>query len=267
MPEWLLAAGRSTRPHRSTTIRARTGHAAPGGFGYDLTGQTGWHGRIAYTDEDGSVRVALEYSLADRLLHSAMLEIEMPYLADGVRRFHGEDADGRPVALQLQAGPCEIEPGDRFTHFVALRAGGQVLAGCAREHGEDDRWSNYLMDYMPAIDACLAEFSGQPAHVSVAHTMRGGATGVRIVDESMQSWECVTREDGASVNSLRPLDSADAIFGEGDPIFVRGVFPDFGEGCYVYESVREADGTLIGALGYDACNAVPVTAVGDPGMG
>ena len=41
---------------------------------------------------------------------------------------------------------------------------------------------------------------------------------------------------------------------------MRGDFPDFGEGCYVYESVREADGTLIGALGYDACNAVPVTA-------
>lgn len=233
---------------------------APRGFGYQLTGQSGWSGDLVYEDDSGgAIRVALLLADADGAEQAADLQIAMPYLEGGVRRFHGTAASGEPAELQLQAGPCEVADETGFTHFAALRIGETVQAGCAREQAQDDRWSNYIMSYLPAIDACLAEFGDRPAHVSLAYTMSGGATGVRIVDADTQTWECATRDEGRAVNSLRPLDSADALFGEGDPIFVRGVFPDFGEGCYVYESVREADGTLIGALGYDACNAVPVT--------
>ena len=258
----------SSSPAASAFDHPRADAAPPAArFGYRLDGRQGWSGALAYEDAGGGVHVALDYATADGVAHDADLEISMPYLADGVRRFHGVTAEGQPVELQLQAGPCEATAGEGYTHFAALRVGDSVLSGCGREEAREDRWSTYLMDYLPAIDACLAEFRGAPAHVSVAYTMRGGATGVRIVDEELQSWECATREAGRAVNSLRPLDSADAVFGEGDPIFVRGAFPDFGEGCYVYESVREADGTLIGALGYDACNAVPLTAARDPGVG
>ena len=33
----------------------------------------------------------------------------------------------------------------------------------------------------------------------------------------------------------------------------RSELPARGEACYIYETVREANGTLIGAFGYDSC--------------
>ena len=262
--------GGGAAPAASAFDHPRSDAAPAAPFGFQLASVEGWSGRLSYEDNGGGARVVLDYAVDGGPAGQADLEIAMPYLDGGVRRFHGMTASGEPVELQLQAGPCERAPGEGHTHFAALRVGDTAMAGCARERAREDRWSNYLMDYLPAIDACLAEFRGAPAHVSVAYTMRGGATGVRIVDDAMQTWECATREAGQAVNSLRPVDAADALHGEGDPIFVRGDFPEFGEGCYVYESVREADGTLIGALGYDACNAAPaasVTAVREPGMG
>lgn len=262
--------GGAAAPAASAFDHPRTGAATATPFGFQLASVEGWSGHLSYEDNGGGARVTLDYAVDGGPAGQADLEISMPYLDGGVRRFHGMTASGEPVELQLQAGPCERAPGQGHTHFAALRVGDMAMAGCARERAPEDRWSNYLMDYLPAIDACLAEFRGEPAHVSVAYTMRGGATGVRIVDDAMQTWECAMRDAGQAVNSLRPLDAADALHGEGDPIFVRGDFPEFGEGCYVYESVREADGTLIGALGYDACNAAPaasVTAAREPGMG
>ena len=257
-------------PAASAFDHPRAGAAPERAAGFRLESLEGWSGQLVYEDNGGGARAALDYAVEGGPAGEADLEIAMPYLEGGVRRFHGLSASGERVELQLQAGPCDMAVGEGYTHFAALRVGDTAMAGCGRESAREDRWSNYLMDYLPAIDACLAEFRGEPAHVSVAYTMRGGATGVRIVDDAMQTWECATREAGQAVNSLRPLDAADALHGEGDPIFVRGDFPEFGEGCYVYESVREADGTLIGALGYDACNAAPatsVTAAHDPGMG
>ncbi|WP_300544396.1 hypothetical protein [Maricaulis sp.] len=236
------------------------------GYGYELSSHDGWSGRMAYEQEGNEARVSMRLRMDGGEADIVTLAIAMPYLDGGVRRFYGETEEGMRVAVELQAGPCEAAPGNGHTYFAAVVVGSRTLTGCGREVAQDDRWSNYLMDYLPAIDTCLAEFRNQSAHVSAAYTMRGGHTGVRIVDEDMQTWECATREAGEAVNSLRPLDAADAIYGEGDPIFVRGTFPDFGEGCYVYESVRHADGTLIGAFGYDACNAATVSAR-EPGVG
>ena len=265
-----MGGGAALPPPAASAFDHPRAGGAPAAFGFALESREGWSGQLTYEDEGGAARVALDYAIDGGPAGEAELEIAMPYLDGGVRRFHGMTASGETVELQLQAGPCDSAEGDGHTHFAALRVGDTAVAGCGRERGREDRWSNYLMDYLPAIDACLAEFRGEPAHVSVAYTMRGGATGVRIVDETLQTWECATRDAGQAVNSLRPLDAADALHGEGDPIFVRRAFPEFGEGCYVYESVREADGTLIGALGYDACNAAPassVTAARAPGMG
>ena len=141
-----------------------------------------------------------------------------------------------------------------------MRVGESVYSGCGSEVAATDRWSNYLLDYLPAIDTCLAEFRGEEAYVSVAYTMPGGETAIRVVDSDVRTWECATREQGTAINSIRPLDAADAVFGEGDPIFVRGIMPAFGEGCYVYEAVREADGSLIGAFGHDSCDVGGVAA-------
>lgn len=230
------------------------------GYGYELTGQSGWTGRMAYVEEDHQARVTIRIVSAEGVSDYADLEISLPYLEDGVRRFHGQTDGGTPVAVELQAGPCMNAPGDGYTHFADIAYGDDHLAGCGSEVAQDDRWSNYLMDYLPAIDTCLAEFRDPTVHVSVAYTLPGGNTAIRVVDGDMQTWECATRDGDAAINSLRPLDAVDAVYGEGDPIFIRGRMPEFGAGCYVYESVRHADGQLIGAFGHDACNTTTVSA-------
>ncbi|MFY0638258.1 hypothetical protein [Maricaulis maris] len=234
--------------------------------GYDLQGSE-WAGRLAYIDDEGDARALLQMTFEDGRAVTAYLDIAMPYLDGGLRQFNGEDSEGRLVHLELQAGPCRTTSGDTLIYFADMSIGRRTASGCGREvGGELDRWSNYLIDYLPIIDLCLAEFRDRAQHVSIAYTMSGGETGVRIVDVDTRTWECATREQGSAINSVRPLDAADAMYGEGDPIFVRGDMPTFGEGCYVYEAVREADRTLIGAFGFDACNAGPIAAL-DPGVG
>ncbi|RKR03918.1 MULTISPECIES: hypothetical protein [Maricaulis] len=242
---------------------APSSRAPVSGAGYELIGHSDWTGRLAYYDDEGDARAHLVMRYDDGREVDARLDIVMPYLDGGLRQFRGEDQDGRYVAVELQAGPCPSADGDTLIYFADMSIGSQTASGCGREvGGEVDRWSNYLIDYLPMIDLCLSDFRDRARHVSIAYTMAGGETGVRIVDLDMRTWECATREGGTEINTIRPLDAADAMFGEGDPIFVRGAMPDFGEGCYVYEAVREADRTLIGAFGFDACNSGPIAALG-----
>ena len=270
-----LAACATTATPGGAGIGSSATDLSPGGrpdlpteaaYGYALGGDHGWTGRMSYVQDGGEPVVQTRITLAGGEESVASLAIVMPYLEGGVRRFSGETRDGRPIDVVLQAGPCEAS-GERHVYFAMVELGSRQLNGCGDEIAVDDRWSNYLMDYLPAIDACLGEFRNQQAHVSVAYTMAGGHTGVRIVDGEMRTWECATRDAGGAVNSLRPVDAVDALAGEGDPIFIRSALPEFGEGCYVYESVREADGTLIGAFGYDACDTGPVAASREPGVG
>ena len=240
---------------------SRGERGAVDGFGYEMLGEAGWSARLSYEASAGEPDVVMMYDIGAGE-SQAELAISMPYLADGVRRFHGTGPTGDPIAVEMQAGPCETAAGDVQTYFVDLRMGDRQFSGCAREVSRQDRWSNYLVTYLPAIDACLAEMQTSAQHVSVAYTLPGGETGVRLVDREMRTWECATREEGRAMNSLRQLDAADAVYGEGDPIFVRSAYPEFGEGCYVYETVRAMDGALIGSFGHDACTTGPVAAAG-----
>ncbi|WP_291843964.1 hypothetical protein [Maricaulis sp.] len=245
---------------------APSSRAPVSGAGYELLGHSGWAGRLSYYDDEGDARAQLVMRYADGREVNARLDIVMPYLDGGLRQFRGADQDGRPVSVELQAGPCSSREGGTLIYFADMSIGNQTVSGCGREVGETDRWSNYLIDYLPMINLCLSDFRDRARHVSMAYTLAGGETGVRIVDLDMRTWECATREAGTQINTVRPLDAADAMFGEGDPIFVRGAMPEFGEGCYVYEAVREADGALIGAFGFDACNAGPIASL-EPDVG
>lgn len=237
------------------------------GAGYDLVSDEGWTGRLAYVDDEGDARARLTMAYDDGLAIDVDLDIAMPYLDGGVRRFHGTDVNGRAVEVELQAGPCREPGGDTLIYSADVMMAGLTASGCGREAGGNlDRWSNYLMTYLPVIDMCLGEFRDQAQHVSYAYTMSGGETGVRLVDLDARTWECATREGGEAINSVRPLDAADAMYGEGDPVFVRGSMPEFGEGCYVYEAVRAEDQTLIGAFGFDACDTGDIATL-DPGVG
>lgn len=234
---------------------SRASRPAGNQFGYRIAGDAGWQARMVFETVGGEARVDFNLSGRTSAAERAELMIAMPYLAGGVRRYDGVTGEGRNVFVELQAGPCRNADGDTDPYFATIRLGDEAMTGCAIEVAPVDRWSNYLADYLPAIDSCLAEMEGGAQHVSLAYTLAGGATGIRLVDRDGASWECATREDGSSVNSLRPISAADAVFGEGDPIFVRSAMPAASDGCYVYEAVREADGRLIGALGYDACDS------------
>lgn len=225
-------------------------------FGYELAGDDGWQGNLMFEEDSGVLSVV--FSMTDGT--EAELRVGMPYLEDGVRRYHGSTVDGRDVFVELQAGPC-AQGGDTQTHFAMVEIGSHQFEGCGLERAEIDRWSNYLMAFMPAIDICLGELGSRAQYVSLAYSQPGGNTGVRLVDQDGATWECTTREDDSAINSIRQLNAADALLGEGDPVFVRSQMPEFGDDCYVYESVRLADGSLVGALGYDTCDSVPMASL------
>ncbi len=215
--------------------------------GYVLSGDAGWHGVMTYRATARSIEIDFAFSGAGVQI-SAVLEMEEPYLNEGVRRFTGQSEGGRDVFVLLQAGPCG---NGGQSHFATLVIGGERYRGCASERALNDRWSNYLADWMPAIDLCRAELRHQADHVTFAYSTASG-TAVRMADHSGNRWECITVND-ARVNAVLPLTAADVRLGEADPVFVRSEMPARGDACYVYESVREADGTLIGAFGYDSC--------------
>lgn len=219
-------------------------------FGYDLAGENGWSGEMRFIEDGGEPLIVLTLYGPDGTPMAAELSIDLPYLQDGVRRFSGETNAGVPVAVVLEAGPCAAA-GEEPTHFASIDVAGTAMVGCASENAATERWSRGLMRYLDAIDACLAELP-EADHVTMAQPS-GGGVGVRLANRDGQRWECTTRPDGR-VNAVRSLHPADAMIEEGDPIFVRGALPPNGQGCYAYEAIREAEGRLIGAFGYDTCN-------------
>lgn len=225
-------------------------------FGYALEGSGDWQAELAFEDAGGDTRVNFSYVGADGERTLGELLISMPYLEDGVRRFHGITDDGKSVEVELQAGPCRSAAGSgSWTYFASISMDGSAVSGCGAERARSDRWSNYIADYLPAIDVCLREFGDRARHVTIAYPLAGESTGVRVAADDGMTWECATRDGDTAINSMRPLDAADAYYGEGDPIFVRQTMPNSADGCYVYESVRDADGGLIGAFGHDTCDA------------
>lgn len=216
-------------------------------FGYVMNSDAGWDGAMTYQSTGQAIDVGFTFSGPGGDM-TAALDMEEPYLNEGVRRFTGQSQDGRDVFVMLQAGPCGN--GDQ-SYFATLVLGGERYRGCASERAANDRWSNYIADWMPAIDLCMAELRNQAEHVTFAYSTASG-TAVRMADHSGNRWECITVND-ARVNAVMPLSAVDVRLGEADPIFVRSEMPARGDACYVYETVREADGTLIGAFGYDSC--------------
>lgn len=226
---------------------ARSNELPDSHFGYALVGEAGWDGQMTYAPAGEDVVVEFS-SNADGAHQLAELAMEEPYLNGGVRRFTGATAAGADIFVMLQAGPCD---GGAHTYFATLVIGGSRHTGCASETAANDRWTNYLSDWMPAIDLCVNELRHQADHVTYAYSTASG-TAVRLADHSGNRWECVTVED-RRINAVRPLTAVDVMFGEADPIFVRSEMPAQGDACYVYESVRTAEGGLIGAFGYDSC--------------
>lgn len=226
---------------------ARSNDLPDNHFSYEMEGDAGWSGSMVYETTGRGIDVDFSFS-GNGVSQRADLEMEEPYLNGGVRRFTGQTGAGDDVFVMLQAGPCD---GGEHSYFATLVIGGERFSGCASENALNDRWSNYLSDWMPAIDLCVAELRNEAEHVTFAYSTSSG-TAVRMADHSGNRWECITVDD-RRVNAIVPLSAVDVRLGEADPIFVRSQMPARGDACFIYESVRDADGVLIGAFGYDSC--------------
>lgn len=212
---------------------------------------------------DGGVEIdTLIDTGAARLLHPRLTMAE-PWLEDGVQRYEGRLDRVGEIALTLEAGPCAI--GDiRYGLFASLEIGGRVREGCARETGPHVRWTHEIGEFLPAIEACSAD----SAVSSLAHVRGAGSRRVSVAYRQAEAvvvrydypgngrFDC-TYTHGAvrwrAVSDVEP-----ALPGEGDPFFLPGRIPETGDGCFLYERVRDADGRIIGALAHDACAVTPI---------
>jgi len=119
--------------------------------------------------------------------------------------------------------------------------------------GESD-WSGKLREVMPGMLACLRSVSGEDLGVSKAWNMGGGKVGVRIRAANGNGFECVALADGSKFETLSGLPSfAQALPGEGNPVFVPApASPKMAE-CRRYERVLGGVKETLGWLVYDTC--------------
>lgn len=206
---------------------------------------------------DGSVEIGTIIDTGAAALLMPRLHMGEPWLAGGVQRYEGRLDRHGDVTLTLEAGPCAI--GDaRYGLFSRLDVGGRTYEGCARETGPHVRWTHEIGEFLPAIEACLAANdvpAGSNRRVSLAYRV-GGSVIVRFEYPGTGRFDCHNDEMGLrwrEVSGRQPL-----LPGEGDPYFLPGRMPEAGEGCFLYERVRGADGRTLGALAHDACAVTPV---------
>lgn len=214
----------------------------------------GFAAELAFDEgPDGAVEIDAMIDTGAALIWQPRLVMAEPWLAGGVQRYEGRLDRVGAIALTLQAGPCAI--GDiRYGLFAALDMGGQAYEGCARETGPHVRWTHEIGDFLPHIDACLANGTGA-RRVSLVYR-DGEAVIVRFDDASTGRRDCASTSAGVE---WQPVDrSAPRLPGEADPYFLPGDMPADGEGCFLYERVRDPQGETLGALAHDGCAVTPV---------
>jgi hypothetical protein len=212
---------------------------------------------------DGSVEIDTLIDTGAAGLLRPQLAMAEPWLAGGVQRYHGRLDRHGEIVLTLEAGPCAI--GDfRYGLFATLNLRGGVHEGCARETGPHIRWTHEIGEFLPAIEACRADSAvSSLAHVRGAGNRRvsiayheGGAVVVRFEYPGNGRFDCTYAEGGVRWRAVSDMEPA--LPGEGDPFYLPGQQPAHGEGCFLYERVRGADGRIIGALAHDGCALTPI---------
>lgn len=202
---------------------------------------------------DGAVDIDTLIDTGAAALLMPRLAMAEPWLADGVQRYEGRLDRSGEIALTLQAGPCAIAD-MRYGLFATLEIGGRVREGCARETGPHVRWTHEIGEFLPHINACMASREGL-ARVSLAYREGDGVI-VRFDQPDGGRADCESASDGVQWRAVES--SAPRLPGEGDPYFLPGRMPGDGEGCFLYERVRDAQDTTLGALAHDACAVTPV---------
>lgn len=113
-------------------------------------------------------------------------------------------------------------------------------------------WAEYLFDFLPAIDACLAA-SSEPASVLTAGVMDQGKVGMRLVDVLDAEWDCVAEADGEAVDLLQPAGEGSEPVPPVEPVFTRAPGAPPPGGCYEHQEVEDASGEVIGWLSFHVC--------------
>jgi hypothetical protein len=251
-----LTSGFSRAP-AAATAGASSAAAAQSVPGYALAGAA-FSGLIAFEEQAGRPLIVYQHAVDGAPSLVAELAPEQNWLSDGVRRFEGVSERGVPVSVELVAGPCRTG-GRTYGRFARVAAGRLSYEGCARETGPNVRWSEALARYAAPIDACLRTArTGAMAPVGLAGPARvlharadGGAPVIRFRFGDTGRWDC--RAGSARPQWSVVADAAPMLPGEGDPVYAPGRPPGAGDGCYLWEHVRGADGAVIGALGEDVC--------------
>ncbi len=230
--------------------------AMPQAAGYQISGET-FAGDLVFEARGGRAVATYRHAVDGAETLIADMEIDPAFLVDGVRRFEGLSDRGVDMMIEMVAGPCEVG-GRTYARFATVTAGRLVFDGCAREVGPAVTWAEELPRYLTAIEAC--EAAGNRSSMAFARRGEGAVIHVRseggtalVRYEYGQSgrWECAVERGRASWSIVN--ESAPALADEGLVRFIPGRVPAAGEGCYLYERVERADGSVIGALAHDVC--------------
>ena len=191
-----------------------------------------------------------------------------------VWRGRGEDETHDLVAWIVEAR-CQDTMSDsegqtEFSHAVRVSLpDGQVLVGCCspgRAHvtaydvpvadlaaRPADDWSRYLLDMLPAIDACLGATPGSRQRITDAWPMNHGMVGMRTRNGEGGWFECIAPMIGGEVDRLEAMPAGTLRTpGEEQVVFTKASEGPLDGSCYEHLRVID-DGELIGWLAHDVC--------------
>jgi uncharacterized membrane protein len=186
----------------------------------------------------------------------------LDFLGVQVWRGRGE-GDPRDWVAVIETRSCADTMADQTFPMRGLvsRPDGSLLAGCCgapqpatapKDPATD--WSAYLIDFLPAIESCLAATAG-PVAVTKAWPMNHGLVGVRLRDREGRRFDCLAPHQGGEPVAFDLVsEPGDRLPGEFHPLFTPAPgAPPTGE-CYQNEHVPDPAGSEpLGWLSYDAC--------------
>jgi uncharacterized membrane protein len=196
--------------------------------------------------------------------------------------WRGKAAGGQVYRAFIQEQRCldsmsDTEGFNRFDYRVQLTLpGGASAQGCCsaglqlpQVNAEPDidtvpmanlrsrpagDWSRALLEWHPAIAACLARTPGNSPYVTKAWTMDKGLIGVRTRNSTVGWFECVAKLESAEVVRIGPVASTAApVAGEERVVYTpTAQLPPAGN-CYTHERVLDVEGNLLGWLSDNRC--------------
>ncbi|HSR15447.1 MAG TPA: hypothetical protein VLL51_06820 [Gemmatimonadales bacterium] len=160
---------------------------------------------------------------------------------------------GLPAFLTIAAVLAACRPDEAGP--PATTPDGHPLPPVAIAAKPDTEWVHRLPDLLPAIRACAARLPDGHGFVTIAWPMNKGRLGVRLASPDGPRHECLVQDfaDSVVVERYQPLADDDVNAGERNPVFLLPGWPLLEGGCWAWEQAEEADGSVLGVLGYSTC--------------